>query len=98
MFLRLGEGINILREDWFFRLGEGRVRLGEPEERKMGHYAPPRRGCCSPRRGCCLLWGACDCLRHVFMACLGVGLVARFVIIYGLLRGPLCDLIERVIT
>ena len=64
----------------------------------MGHYAPPRRGFCLPRRGCYSLRGAYDCLRHVFMACLGVGLVARFMIVYGFLRGPLCDLIESVIT
>ena len=35
------------------------------------------------------------------MACyglFGVDFEARFVIVYGLLRGPMCDLIESVIT
>ena len=55
----------------------------------MGNSGAPRRGYCSPRR-------ACDCLRPVFM--FGVNLVARFVIVYGLHRGPLYDLFESVIA
>ena len=41
---------------------------------------PPRRGFCSPRR-------ACDCVETCVHGLFGVGFVARFVVVYGLLRG-----------
>ena len=53
------------------------VRMGEPEERNMGHSGPPRRGYCSPRRTTsprqrkATPKRACDYLRLVFMACSG---------------------------
>ena len=59
------------------RLGEGRmprrghVRLGEPEDRKMGPSCSPRQGCCLPRRRKAMPRRAGDCLRPAFMACLG---------------------------
>ena len=49
----------------------GHVHLGELEDRKMGPSGLPRRGCCSPKRRKAMPSQACECLRPVFMACLG---------------------------
>ena len=72
------------------RIGEGgpprsgHVRLGKPEDRRMGpsgtprlgYYSPkrttsPRRREATPRRREAMPKRACDCLRPVFMAYLG---------------------------
>ena len=51
--LCLGEDMELPQKERGLRLGQGKVRLGEPEDEISGLSGPPRRGCCLPRRGCC---------------------------------------------
>ena len=52
-------------------LKHGHVRLGQPEDRKMGHSGLPRRGCCTPRRRKATPRLACDLKQRSVMTYLG---------------------------